>query len=607
MKTHRVNRNPLLAAVCLGLVALLAGCSTDSPSEPTQQPAPPGGGGGGGGNNFSISVAADPATLPAGTEEPATITVQVRRSDNGQAPANGTTIVVTTSLGELGSLGSGVTSRVLSLVNGNAQILLFPGQVPGTAVVQARLEGSVGQANVRVETAATFFVSFVRPNQGTPNGGDVVTIEGGGFTEPVRVTFDGVAAQILEINPNRIRVVTPPSTVAVPSGTTRPVNVGVTVNLNEDDEDSDTLQSGFIYSPGGSVSQPTVLSVSPASGVNEGGTRVTITGLGFAPPVQVLFGQGNTAATFSGVEATIESASQSQIVVRTPSATGFGQDNQNQLVNILVRNLQNGFTTVSQSAFRYGATIRITSVSPGQVVFDSQDTVTIFGQGFESPVTVNVAGIQATVLNVSGSEIRVRAPIPVISNCAGVSGPIQVINVNSGASDTTSSPPDPVIADFLFSIPSPIVTSVSPSSGSGNGGTSVTISGTGFDAPVRVVFGDAAGSGGAVNGSGTSISGVLTPSFSDFASEPCDDSPGDGQQGTRLRRETVDVTVTNLLTGCDDTLTGGFTFIPPNESCVGDDAPVVAQCNDGFDNDSDGFIDALDPQCTGPTDPSESV
>ena len=34
--------------------------------------------------------------------------------------------------------------------------------------------------------------------------------------------------------------------------------------------------------------------------------------------------------------------------------------------------------------------------------------------------------------------------------------------------------------------------------------------------------------------------------------------------------------------------------------------PPTVQCNDTFDNDGDGFIDQLDPQCTGPTDTSES-
>lgn len=38
----------------------------------------------------------------------------------------------------------------------------------------------------------------------------------------------------------------------------------------------------------------------------------------------------------------------------------------------------------------------------------------------------------------------------------------------------------------------------------------------------------------------------------------------------------------------------------------GAEAPVISQGSDGFENDSDSFTAALDPQCTGPTDPSES-
>lgn len=608
MKTHRTNRTlPLIAG--LGFAALLAvGCSSDSPSEPQQNPQPPSGGGA---SAFNISVTSSQPTIPAGAEQPAQITVSVQRRDsNGNnvgPPTNGTTLVLSTSLGDFITRGSGTRSVILTLVGGIAQVNLFAGNTQGTAVLQAVLENAVGRTSVSIEGAATFFLSFARPSTGEPAGGDIVEIHGGGFADPVRVTFGAVVAEVLSFSPTVLTVRTPPSLEQVNPGTTVPVNIGVTINLNEATQDTDTLANGFAYVRGGvPPTQPLIFSVSPASGVNEGGTRVTITGTGFVAPVQVLFGQGANANSFTGVEATIESVTSSQIVVRSPAATGFGQANQNRQVNILERNLSTGLTAVTANAFRYGTGMIITSVEPDQIVFDSRATVRIHGQGFEAPVTVNLAGIQADVISVTGTEIQVRAPVPLITNCEDVVNPIQVINVNSGSSDSTDDSNGPQIADFRYRVPKPIITSVIPSSGTGNGGTNVLISGAGFDDPVRVLFGTASGNVLSVNASGTAIN-VLTPQFTDFSEEPCDDLPG-GETGLRFKRETVDVEVRNQLTGCNDTFEGGFTFIPADLTCRGDTAepPPATQCTDGFDNDGDTFIDAADPQCTGPTDNSES-
>src|SRR5687768_857504 len=40
--------------------------------------------------------------------------------------------------------------------------------------------------------------------------------------------------------------------------------------------------------------------------------------------------------------------------------------------------------------------------------------------------------------------------------------------------------------------------------------------------------------------------------------------------------------------------------------CDSGSGPVVCQCADGVNNDSDSFIDAADPECTGPFDNDES-
>jgi hypothetical protein len=437
-----------------------------------------------------------------------------------------------------------------------------------------------------------------------------VSVVGGGFAEPVRVIFGGVVAEVQSVSDSRIRVVTPPSTQAVPPGTTRPINVEVIIHLNEDDETTDTLANGFTYVPGGGPpTQLAIFGVNPSSGPNEGGTRVTITGDGFESPVQVFFGAG--AGDGPLIEATVESVTRTQIVCRTPAATGFGQGNQNATVDVRVRNVGSGFSTTANLAFTYGSSIIITAVEPNRVVFDSQATITIRGQGFEAPLQVIFpGGLLGSVISVAGTQIVVRAPIPLISGCEDLFGPIQVVLTNNGESDSTDDDPPPTLPDFGFQVPRPVVTGVTPVSGTGSGGTAVVVSGSGFDEPVRVQFGDNSATVVSVNPAGTSIS-VLTPSFADFDTQACDDD-GDGQQGERFVPTSVDVTVINLGTGCEDTLEGGFTYNPADVSCRGDAAPVTPQCSDGLDNDGDTFIDfgpnpTNDPQCTSATDNDEST
>ena len=58
-------------------------------------------------------------------------------------------------------------------------------------------------------------------------------------------------------------------------------------------------------------------------------------------------------------------ATSNRIVVLSPKATGFGANLTNELVNILVKNLNTGFSTVSTAAFKYGNRVLITAMGPG--------------------------------------------------------------------------------------------------------------------------------------------------------------------------------------------------------------------------------------------------
>lgn len=552
-------RNALLA---VGLAAAV-GCSSDDPKSPTAPPTTPvppvtpv---------TYSVTVASSKSVLPVNTTEFANVTVRAARTDTGAAPPNLTKVTLTTTLGAFGN-AAGPQTLEAELINGQVVVAFFPGATVGTATLRAQVGDSVGFGSVRVaeEESPTFYISSVSPNTGSPQGGETVDILGGGFDPPFRVTFGGVAATVLSSSGSRISVRTPAYTQGLPAGETAPVTVSVTINYNEEGSLTDSLPSGFIYTNGGGggILQPTIFSVTPATGPNEGGTEVVINGDGFDAPVQVQFGKGTSTIPF--VEAQLVSVSRTRIVVLTPAATAFGQANLNQLIDIKVTNLNTGRFGIATNSFRYGVSILITSIGPGEGPSTGGQQVTIYGQGFDEPVAVGLANVAQQVLSVSGTEIVVLTVPVEITTCADKSGPSQVTNIESG--DTATGP------NYIYRALKPIITGVSPSSGSQNGGTNVTITGVNFTSPMVVEFtiGGQTFSAQVTSISATTIV-VKSPAVpnSVLTSEACD-VDGDGTPGTRYIATSATVKVTSPLTSCTDDFAGAFLYTPASTTCVGD-------------------------------------
>ncbi|HEX2252234.1 MAG TPA: IPT/TIG domain-containing protein [Thermoanaerobaculia bacterium] len=556
--TPTVRRIPGLALSTLLL--LVAACSSDSPTEPDRNPGNPPGTGGGGSSSYNVTVSVDPGTLPAGSTDPVTVTVQAQQS-NGAPPPNGTVAVITASAGSFGT-PEGPSSVNLPLTGGTTQVTYFvPAEAAGAVTIQATVAGSVGRATINLTEAETFFISEISPSQGSTAGGDTVTIRGTGFEEPVRVSFGGVNAQVLSVTPTQIRVRSPESPGAPNERST--VDVAVTINVNEEEAATDTVTGGFTFTPGGDQqNQPSIFSLTPTTGPNEGGTVVSIIGQGFQSPVQVEFFNGNVA-----LEAEVLNVQPNRIEVRAPSATGFGQSFQNSTVSVRVRNLNSGLTATFTSGFRYGTDVLIFSAGPGEGPYTGGTLVTIFGQGFDAPVAVEAGGLGQPVISVTGTEIVIRTVGIDPPGCQDVSGPISVTNIDTGDSASSG-------LNFIYRVEAfgPVVFQVTPSSGPQAGGTQVTVRGNNlFDPLVRI--GGRPATLVSVSGDGTQV--VASTPFlppEELLTEACDDN-ADGTIGQRYLPTAVDLTVENRVTSCDFVFEDAFLYNPTNTACRNDVGP----------------------------------
>jgi hypothetical protein len=169
----------------------------------------------------------------------------------------------------------------------------------------------------------------------------------------------------------------------------------------------------------------------------------------------------------------------------------------------------------------------VASITTGTGPTTGNTTVTIVGTGFAEGATVSIGGALAgNVVVVSDTEITADTP-------EHQAGTVDVVVTNP---DTLQ---DSLESGFTYEAEAPSVTSITPATGSTDGGVTVVITGTGFAAGATVTFGGNPGVDVVVDSS-TKIT-VMTPA---------------ADAGT------VDVSVTNN-DGQTGTLPDGFTFEAP--------------------------------------------
>jgi hypothetical protein len=362
------------------------------------------------------------------------------------AGGNSVTITGTGFTGATGVTFGGTAATAVTVVSDTQITATAPAKAAGAvSVVITTPGGTATGTNAYTYVAIPTFTS-VAPTAGPIAGGNSVTITGTGFViGATAVTFGGTAPTSFTVN-------SATSITAVP-----PSHAAGSVNL-------------VITTPGGTVTGanayryaaiPTFTSIVPIAGPIAGGTAVTITGSGFT---------GATGVTFGGTAATAVTVVSDTSITATTPAHAAGS------VDVVVT--APGGTATGTNAYRYAAVPTYTSIVPAAGPVAGGNSVTITGTGFTGATAVTFGGTAATGITVvSDTTITATAPAHAV-------GAVSIVVTTPGGTATGTN------AYTYAAVPT--FTSILPVSGTAAGGTSVTITGTGFTGATAVTFGGTA-------------------------------------------------------------------------------------------------------------------
>ena len=285
-------------------------------------------------------------------------------------------------------------------------------------------------------------VGELSPSIGTVNGGTEIALSGFGFEAGCTVHLGTIAVDVTFESDTRVRVITPPH-----AG-----EGSVDVTIKNPTGLQHRLYGAFFFK----TPPPRVDSVSPASGSNAGGSRLTVLGADFSEGCEV---------TICGLPAIVEIKSTSELLVTTPAVARDG------LVDLRVQNCD-GQLCLADKAFRYIAPLPppvLTTVSPAVGSVLGGLKIGLFGDDFHEECTVR--------FGVNAAQVRflTRKQLEVVVPASPTSGAVTVAITN----------PDGVTAalDDAFTYearPAPSITSVSPAFGPSTGGTKLVIEGHNF-------------------------------------------------------------------------------------------------------------------------------
>lgn len=410
------------------------------------------------------------------------------------------------------TFGGAAASGVVVLSDSSILCQTPPGTIGASVdVAVSNLNGGATLPTAFTYLAPAPTLASVSPANGPAAGGGIVTLRGTGFLAneagTTAVTIGGLPAGNLTVFSDDELICSAP---AGSPGTSVAVQVS---NANG----SATLAAAYRYH-----SLPTLASITPADATALGGTLVTLRGTGFvndaAGTTQVLFGgtPGTSLLVFDD----------GRLTCRVPSGTSGAT------VALTLTN-NNGSAGLA-SGFRYHAKPALTAVTPSSGSRLGANRVTLTGSGFLTDgASVNIAsfgGVTATGVSVL-NDTTLQCNVP--AGTSGLSVQVTVANVNGTA----------LLPNGYRYHARPTLTAVTPPNGPAAGGTTVTLSGSGFQ----------------LNSPGTNtvtIGGVSAASVSVLGDTELTCITPAGTAGT-----TLDVVVTNA--NGTATLFGAFSYDVP--------------------------------------------
>ena len=320
------------------------------------------------------------------------------------------------------------------------ELTIFNRALSGSEIQAIYQAGSVGK------TVSAPTVTSITPASGMTFGGSTVTISGANFVGATGVTIGGAAAtNVTVVNSTTI-------TATTPAGSVGTASVIVTTPGGSNAPNS-------LYTYQSPVNAPTITSVSPATGSTLGGTSVTITGTKFT---------GATSVTFDGTPATsVPSLSDTSITAVTPARVAGA-------VSVIVTT-PNG-SNPANSLYTYVAPPTVTGISPSSGTTLGGTSVTITGTNFTGATGVTIGGAAATNVTVVNSTTITA------TTAARSAGTASVVVTTPGGGNSANTL-------YTYVTPAPVVTGVSPSSGTTAGGTSITITGSNLTGATGVTVG----------------------------------------------------------------------------------------------------------------------
>ncbi len=300
-------------------------------------------------------------------------------------------------------------------------------------------------------TAIAPVITTVSPNYGPDFGGQWVNITGSGFsgTTATGVIFNGQAGNSAYVfNDTSLTVNTP----AYPKGISF-----ITINAAGG---SITKQAAYTF-----AGQPQITSLSPVSGSIAGGNTITINGRNLT---------GASVVTFNFTRATgVTVINDGQITAILPAANQSATGS----VNVNVTTYLTSSSVEGTGAFNYGSAPTLTSISPVSGSISGGTLVTLFGANLANATSVTFGGLPGTNFTRFDAATQVTVNTPATTT----PGVVYPLILTPSGSVTNSS------VSYTY-YGSPVITSISPSSGPLAGGNLVTITGTSFVGASQVTF-----------------------------------------------------------------------------------------------------------------------